>query len=168
MGTHAGSNWAQLLGPKMEYLGNSCTVEEFVAEKVSLPPVQRPVPLVSVLDDQSAHTLRCFDTLMLADYDVVVAVHQYGEGSIAWFGDINCETATVELVAAFLREEPRATLLPATALADGAPCRAGELEHTLRFEPRASQTSALFVARLGKRASRPSAAAGTLVSRTAS
>ena len=54
------------------------------------------------------------------------------------------------MVAAFLREEPRASLLPVAALLGG-PSRPGSLTHTLRFEPRASQTSALFVARIGKR-----------------
>ena len=46
--------------------------------------------------------------------------------------------------------EPSAALLPIRTL-DDAPCRRGAfLPHTLRFEPRASQTSALFVARIGK------------------
>jgi hypothetical protein len=58
-------------------------------------------------------------------------------------------------VSAFLREEPCARLLPVEALRD-APSRAGALRHTLRFDPRSSQTSALFVARLGK-AARPDA-----------
>ena len=53
------------------------------------------------------------------------------------------------MVAAFLRDEPRASLLPVGALLGG-PSRPGSLTHTLRFEPRASQTSALFVARIGK------------------
>lgn len=53
------------------------------------------------------------------------------------------------MVAAFLREEPHASLLPVAALLGG-PSRPGSLTHTLRFEPRASQTSALFVARIGK------------------
>ena len=47
--------------------------------------------------------------------------------------------------------EPSAALLPIRTL-DDAPCRRGAfLPHTLRFEPRASRTSALFVARIGKR-----------------
>ena len=57
------------------------------------------------------------------------------------------------MVAAFLREEPRASLLPVAALLGG-PSRPGSLTHTLRFEPRASQTSALFVARIGKAAAK--------------
>ena len=57
------------------------------------------------------------------------------------------------MVAAFLREEPRASLLPVAALRGG-PSRPGGLPHTLRFEPRASQTSALFVARIGKAAAK--------------
>ena len=46
---------------------------------------------------------------------------------------------------------PSAALLPIRTL-DDAPCRRGAfLPHTLRFEPRVSRTSALFVARIGKR-----------------
>ena len=52
--------------------------------------------------------------------------------------------------AAFLREEPRACLQPVDGLRD-APSRPGALRHTLRFDPRTSQTSALFVARIEKR-----------------
>ena len=62
------------------------------------------------------------------------------------------------MVAAFLREEPHASLLPVAALLGG-PSRPGSLTHTLRFEPRASQTSALFVARIGK--ARAEAKSGT-------
>ena len=56
-----------------------------------------------------------------------------------------------EVVEELLRAEPSAALLPIQTL-DDAPCRRGAfLPHTLRFEPRASRTSALFVARIGKR-----------------
>ena len=56
-----------------------------------------------------------------------------------------------EVVEELLRAEPSAALLPIRTL-DDAPCRRGAfLPHTLRFEPRASRTSALFVARIGKR-----------------
>ncbi len=56
-----------------------------------------------------------------------------------------------EVVEELLRAEPTAALLPIRTL-DDAPCRRGAfLPHTLRFEPRASRTSALFVARIGKR-----------------
>lgn len=63
------------------------------------------------------------------------------------------------MVAAFLREEPRASLLPVAALLGG-PSRPGSLTHTLRFEPRASQTSALFVARIGKAEAKSGPGAG--------
>ena len=36
------------------------------------------------------------------DYDVVVAVHDFGEGAIAYFGDVNAEDQTIALVAAFV------------------------------------------------------------------
>lgn len=36
------------------------------------------------------------------DYDVVVAMHNYGKGSIAYFGDVNAEDETLWLVSAFL------------------------------------------------------------------
>ena len=56
-----------------------------------------------------------------------------------------------EVVEELLRAEPSAALLPIRTL-DDAPCRRGAfLPHTLRFEPRVSRTSALFVARIGKR-----------------
>ena len=35
------------------------------------------------------------------DYDIVVAVHQYHSGEIAWFGDVNCEIETVHQVVRF-------------------------------------------------------------------
>lgn len=35
------------------------------------------------------------------DYDVVVAVHDFWEGAIAYFGDVNAEDQTIALVAAF-------------------------------------------------------------------
>jgi hypothetical protein len=35
------------------------------------------------------------------DYDVVVAMHNYGKGCVAYLGDVNCETETVELLLAF-------------------------------------------------------------------
>ena len=55
-----------------------------------------------------------------------------------------------EIVAALLREEPgRARLAPIPGLT-GAPCRPGALPHTLRFEPRLSGTSGLFIARITK------------------
>jgi 16S rRNA C967 or C1407 C5-methylase (RsmB/RsmF family) len=53
------------------------------------------------------------------------------------------------IVEAFVRAEPRAELVPIESLRS-APCRAGDVPHTLRFEPRISQTSGLFVAKLTK------------------
>lgn len=73
-----------------------------------------------------------------------------------------------DIVAAFLAAEPRARLLPAGDALRGAPCLVGEpasgggedgsgegagragLAHTIRFEPRTSHTSALFIAIIGK------------------
>ena len=76
-----------------------------------------------------------------------------------------------DIVAAFLSAEPRARLLPADEALRGAPCLVGEpaggggggdeagedggagrarLAHTIRFEPRSSHTSALFIAIIGK------------------
>ena len=54
------------------------------------------------------------------------------------------------VVSALLREEHSAQLVPIEALA-GAPCREGALPHTLRFEPRLSATSGLFIARIRRR-----------------
>ena len=44
------------------------------------------------------------------DYDIVVAMHEYGKGTIAYFGDVNAETETPWLVAAFI--ESRSPKLP--------------------------------------------------------
>lgn len=44
------------------------------------------------------------------NYDVVVAIHDHGKGSIAYFGDVNAEPETIWLVAAFV--ESRAPKLP--------------------------------------------------------
>ena len=54
-----------------------------------------------------------------------------------------------DLVGAFLASEQRARLEPIGALVD-APCKPGALKGTLRFEPRISNTSGLFVAKLRK------------------
>jgi len=37
------------------------------------------------------------------DYDVVMAMHEYGKGIIAYFGDVNAEDKTIQLVAAFVQ-----------------------------------------------------------------
>jgi hypothetical protein len=41
------------------------------------------------------------DVPMDMEYDIVVAVHQYHDGAIAWFGDVNCEGETADLVLRF-------------------------------------------------------------------
>lgn len=50
------------------------------------------------------------------DYDAVVAVHDFGKGAIAYFGDMNLEEQTIALVAAFLEsrspESPIGNLPP--------------------------------------------------------
>jgi 16S rRNA C967 or C1407 C5-methylase (RsmB/RsmF family) len=55
-----------------------------------------------------------------------------------------------EVVAELLADEPSAVLVPVEGLV-GAPCVAGGLEHTVRFDPRTSRTSALFIAKIQKR-----------------
>ena len=55
------------------------------------------------------------------------------------------------VVGALLAAEPTARLVPVHTLG-GAPCSAGSLPHTLRFEPRLSKTSGLFVARVERSA----------------
>jgi len=54
------------------------------------------------------------------------------------------------VVAALLDAEPRSSLCQIDELAC-APCCAGGLEYTLRFEPRTARTSGLFIARIVKR-----------------
>ena len=54
-----------------------------------------------------------------------------------------------DIVAQLLHEQPRAKLLPIDTLV-GAPCMPGSIEHTVRFEPRLSHTSGLFIARITK------------------
>ena len=64
----------------------------------------------------------------------------------AWYAN-----ATGKLAAPYQKHQLGVPRLPIPTL-DDAPCRRGAfLPHTLRFEPRASRTSALFVARIGKR-----------------
>ena len=36
------------------------------------------------------------------NYDVIVAMHEYGKGVVAYFGDVNAERETIWLVAAFV------------------------------------------------------------------
>ena len=43
-------------------------------------------------------------------FDIIVAMHEYGKGVIAYFEDVNGETETLWLVAAFI--ESRAPKLP--------------------------------------------------------
>jgi len=52
-----------------------------------------------------------------------------------------------DVVSAFLGDEPAARLVEVECLAD-APATPGSLPLTLRFDPRRSRTSALFVAKL--------------------
>ena len=52
------------------------------------------------------------------DYDVVFAVHDFGKGVIAYFGDVNAEDQTIALVAAFV--ESRAPNLPIESDMDSA------------------------------------------------
>lgn len=54
------------------------------------------------------------------------------------------------VVEQLLGEESAASLVPVEGLMS-APCREGGLPHTLRFEPRISRTSGLFIARLAKK-----------------
>jgi len=49
------------------------------------------------------------------DYDVIVAMHEFGKGVIAYFGDVNAEDATLHLVSAFI--ESRAPKLPVDCFA---------------------------------------------------
>lgn len=55
-----------------------------------------------------------------------------------------------DVVAWLLACEPRASCVPLGRLAEEAPCRVGGLEHTVRFEPCTSRTSALFIAKIQK------------------
>ncbi len=52
------------------------------------------------------------------NYDVVIAVHDYGKGAIAYFGDVNVEFQTIALVAAFV--ESRAPNIPIESTIDSA------------------------------------------------
>lgn len=62
-----------------------------------------------------------------------------------------------EVVAWLLETEPHAECVPIDTLDARAPCKPGGLAHTLRFEPCASATSALFISRITKRAIKTSA-----------
>lgn len=52
------------------------------------------------------------------NYDVVVAVHDFGKGVVAYFGDVNAEEQTIDLVAAFVQS--RSPKLPIQSTIDSA------------------------------------------------
>ena len=54
---------------------------------------------------------------MASDYDVCVATHQFGTGAVAFFGDVNCEGRTSELVAAFVAAAAEEAPVAAWAIA---------------------------------------------------
>ena len=54
---------------------------------------------------------------MASDYDVCVATHQFGTGAVAFFGDVNCEGRTSELVAAFVAGAAKEAPVAAWAIA---------------------------------------------------
>ncbi|KAG8462288.1 hypothetical protein KFE25_012108 [Diacronema lutheri] len=56
-----------------------------------------------------------------------------------------------DIVRWLLEREPRAACVPIGPLAGAAPCRPGGVEHTVRFEPCSSRTSALFIAKVCRR-----------------
>lgn len=57
-----------------------------------------------------------------------------------------------DVVGWLLAQQPGARCVPIGEFAARAPCRTGGLEHTVRFEPCTSRTSALFIAKIEKRA----------------
>jgi 16S rRNA C967 or C1407 C5-methylase (RsmB/RsmF family) len=57
-----------------------------------------------------------------------------------------------DVVRWLLGEEPSARCVPLADLSADAPSRPGGLEHTVRFEPCSSRTSALFIARIERTA----------------
>lgn len=59
-----------------------------------------------------------------------------------------------DVVQAFLQSQPTAYLVPVQSL-QNAPWREGSLPHTLRFDPKTSNTSGLFIAKIGKRSKFP-------------
>ena len=54
---------------------------------------------------------------MELDYDVCVATHRFGAGAIAFFGDVNCEGRTGELVSAFIGSSAKEAPVPAWSIA---------------------------------------------------
>ena len=75
-----------------------------------------------------------------ADYDVCVATHRFGEGTVAFFGDVNCEGRTAELVAAFIGSTSKEFPVNAWRVqpgAAGSSARAGQ--GTARQQPPAAQ-----------------------------
>ena len=78
------------------------------------------------------------------------ALRQLGRDGVCVYSTCSFARAQNEdVVAALLAAEPSARLAPIERLA-GAPCSPGALPHTLRFEPRISRSSGLFVARVEK------------------
>jgi len=70
--TGAKEAFHELLGPKADYNGGSCTVVEYDSEKVSLPALGgAAVDLGTVLDGAAVSALENFESQLLADEDVV-------------------------------------------------------------------------------------------------
>jgi hypothetical protein len=92
-------------------------VQEYSAKAVSLrgvPPKERCFGVTSQSRTQSLVPHMSGENVSEksedGDYDIVVAMHEYGKGVIAYFGDVNAENETLWLVSAFV--ESRAPRLP--------------------------------------------------------
>jgi len=92
-------------------------ITEYSAKGVSLndvPPHERCFGVSENSETQSMSMMMTGQTVARKpgddNYDVVVAMHQYGKGVIAYFGDVNAEDHTMWLVSAFV--ESRSPKLP--------------------------------------------------------
>ena len=99
---------------------------------------------------------RFLDESRLADLaDLQIALLSSGFRNLRPGGTLvysTCSFARAQnevIVSKLLASQPTARLMPIETL-QRAPCCAGALEHTFRFEPRTSHTSGLFVARIQK------------------
>lgn len=88
------------------------------------------------------------------NYDVVVAMHDYGKGAVAYFGDVNAEHETIWLVAAFV--ESRSPKLPIDCFSSIDECVMAEIKqlkeegnHSFK-EGRLDEALAKYNSALGK------------------
>jgi hypothetical protein len=118
-GSYYRSNWGPCLGVNETNIQKSFGKGKFSKQVIKDYSVKATtlvaVPLHERCFGLTDHSKRSWgeDISVEADdpnYEAVVAMHEHGKGVIAYFGDVNAEDQTIELVAAFI--ESRAPRQP--------------------------------------------------------